>query len=379
MCGGACWEKTIVATEDFLELVDTTEAWYKLHALLYESILIFPGAIPKFTASSPELQDLLTRVRERIFLPAHVSKSQRNLIFNSKYKKSLETEAAIATIADEEFRLRHLDVSSDVPSKKTVVYRAVSLMKEKQDWDNLPNLMGGLKTVGAQFSVALLMNVVATAGKAGRQDVVLECLRRADYTGMTLAHHELAVQVFYWLSQKAFSDDWSTKETKKVLAWAEITRELMDEPMHKTLPKGVDPKSPGESKDQPEIAGMLLQLAAMRATQTGKDEERKVERYAKELLGTPLKFREVEAAGAMAIQHPNYWLSAYVQVLHGTKVALSLFDPASKVGKGLKAMHNKLEPMVLAVRNQLVAQQEGREKPLYALTVYEKVLGSGSS
>ncbi|EKD14710.1 hypothetical protein MBM_06921 [Drepanopeziza brunnea f. sp. 'multigermtubi' MB_m1] len=346
-------------------------------------------AIPSFTeVSSPELQDLLTRIRERIFLPAHVNKSQRKLIFSPKHAKSLEVEPAIANIAGEDFRLRHLELTRDVPSRRTAVLNALRLMKEKRDWDNLPNLLGGLKNAGCQHGPQVRLAVVGKAGKAGRQDTVLECLRRAEFTGLTLQHLEMAIQVLYWMAQKAVAADWDAQETKKALAWAEMVRDMMEEPKHKVMPKRDIPEYFGTSKDQPEVPGILLQLAAVRATQTGKDEGGKVERYAKELLGAPKGFQEVgkgvgKEAGKDTTQkvhtsHPTFWLSTHAMVLHGIKVALPLLDAESKVGAGLKAKYEELEPLVLAVRDQLVAEQETKGKPSHSVEVYEKLLGPGS-
>ncbi|KAI9047388.1 hypothetical protein LZ554_008834 [Drepanopeziza brunnea f. sp. 'monogermtubi'] len=355
------------------------------------------GAIPSFTeVSSPELQDLLTRIRERIFLPAHVNESQRKLIFSPKHAKSLEVEPAIANIAGEDFRLRHLELTRDVPSRRTAVLKALRLMKEKRDWDNLPNLLGGLKNAGCQHGPQVRLAVVGKAGKAGRQDTVLECLRRAEFTGLTLQHLEMPTQVLYWMAQKAVAADWDAQETKKALAWAEMVRDMMEEPKHKVMPKRDIPKYLDASKDQPEVPGILLQLAAVRATQIGKDEGGKVERYAKELLGAPMGFQEVgkevgkevrkevgKEAGKDIAQkvytfHPTFWLSTHAMVLHGIKLALPLLDAESKVGAGLKAKYEELEPLVLAVRDQLVAEQETKGKPSHSVEVYEKLLGPGS-
>ncbi|PBP27619.1 hypothetical protein BUE80_DR001405 [Diplocarpon rosae] len=348
------------------------------------------GAIPAFTeVSSPELQDLLTRIRERIFLPAHVSSRQRDLIFKPKYKKSLETEPAVALIADEEFTLKHLDLLKDIPSRDKSLREFLALSKEKKDWNNLPNLLGGLMNAKFIYPRVTLWKIVRAAGIAGRQDTILECLRRVEFTGLTLVDHNFVVQVFIWLQQKAVTGDWSVEETKKALAWAEIVRDLMEEPrskapehIYKYEKKHPTPGDVGLAKDQPEVAGILLQLAAMRAKQGGADAEGKVEKYAKELLAAPLKFKTVDGGPyvtSSSIHKPSHWLADHVPVLHGMRVALTLLDPKSAIGRGIKAKHDELESLLLTVKNHLSDATTTREKPLRGLLSYEKLLGSSSS
>merc|ERR1712093_100540 len=89
------------------------------------------GAVPTFTeVSSPELQDLFTKLRERVFLPAHVAQPQRDLIFKGKHKKSLEVEPVTAIVAGEEFTLKYLDPLTDVPGKYKSFNKALALMKD---------------------------------------------------------------------------------------------------------------------------------------------------------------------------------------------------------------------------------------------------------
>ncbi|CAL3970107.1 hypothetical protein PZA11_006399 [Diplocarpon coronariae] len=349
------------------------------------------GAVPAFTeVSSPKLQDLLTQIRERLFLPAHVSPRQRDLIFKEKHKKSLEAEPVVAVIADEEFTLKHLSLTKDIPQRDKVLRQVLALMKEKKDWDNLPNLLGGLMHTNFIYPESTLRKIVQAAGVAGRQDTILECLRRVEFTGMTLVNHQFAVQVFFWLLQKAVAADWRVEETKKAFAWAEIVRDLMDEPRNKApahiykheLRYEESHGVFGLAKYQPEVAGILLQLAAMRAKQGGADAEGKVEKYANDLLTAPLKFKPVTRGPYEtpdSIHMPGHWLSIHVPVLHGMKGALTLLDPKSEVGRGIKAKHDELEQLLLLVKNHLADATTTREKPLQGLLLYEKLLGSKST
>jgi hypothetical protein len=152
------------------------------------------GAVPAFTAtSSPELDDLLTKLRNKVFLPVHLSQEQRNLIYRSKHARSLEAEPVIARIANDEFRLQPINRTKDIIGVQTALDKALDLMKDKKDWDNLPSLLHGIKNVGTLGKGAenllkenkhrVWKKVVVKAAQVGRLDVILECARRVSDTG----------------------------------------------------------------------------------------------------------------------------------------------------------------------------------------------------
>ncbi|KAG4428202.1 hypothetical protein IFR05_016316 [Cadophora sp. M221] len=332
------------------------------------------GAVPAFTeVSSPELQDLLTKLRERLFLPAHLAKQQRDLIFKPKHEKSLNVEPVTAIIAGEEFRLKHISMTKDVPARMKSLQRATKLMKEKRDWDNLPNLLRGLKTVGFRLGQFPPEALVRRAGSAGRQDVVLECLRRADETGLTLTDPSVVVQVFFWIQQKAMASLWDAEETKKALHWAEMVKEMMEDPKHQA------PESRRSVAEPHEINGILLELAAVRAVkhQGGKDGEGKVKKYALELLASPRDFESPTAAS----KGQNYWLSTNTPGVHGMKLAQTVLGPTSELSIRLKGRCEKLEPLLSATRDELFEHSKlhGKEDKLSGMRIFEELLGPNAS
>ena len=115
-------------------------------------------------------------------MPAHLSKEQKNLIYKTKYENFLLTEPVTATISGENFTLQTL---RRLPSANKGLFTAIKLMKKnKKDWDNLPNLLQGLKNAGLDTKKLLIKKkILIRATSAGRQEVVLECLRRVADTG----------------------------------------------------------------------------------------------------------------------------------------------------------------------------------------------------
>ncbi|KAH7323835.1 hypothetical protein BKA65DRAFT_435941 [Rhexocercosporidium sp. MPI-PUGE-AT-0058] len=330
------------------------------------------GAVPAFTeVSSSELQDLLTKVRERIFLPAHISHGQRDLIFKPKHAKSLEVEPVTAIIAGEEFRLKNLSVLNDIPGRVKSLDKALKLMKEKRDWDNLPNLLQGLKTAGFQFGKYRPEVLLRRAGRAGRQDVILECLRRADETGLTLMDPSIVVQVFFWIQQKAMASHWDAEETKKALHWAEMVKEMMADPKQRT-PEGS--KSVAELH---EVNGILLELAAVRAAkhQGGKDADGKVEKYALDLLASPRDFEVREEAST----GQNHWLATNTPTVHGMKLAQTVLGPMSELSVGLKEMCDELEHLLSQSRDELSEVPNKKGETRTGVRIYDELLGPDAS
>jgi hypothetical protein len=279
-------------------------------------------------------------------------------------------EPVTATIAGEEFRLEPLDKLKDVPNARKSLFRALELMQEKSDWDNLPNLLQGFKTAGVRLYTSDLLKIVRTAGKAGRQDVILECIRRAGTTGFKSKNPELVQQVLWWFQHKALVSDWSAEETKKALSWAEMLVVLLENPTHsgaKVIQGETDPRV------RPEVIGILLQLAAVRASKhlNGKDEDGKVAEYSQKLLGTSL---DLGTPKTETHHELNPWISKAVPVLQGIRVARTALDPASKVAKDLKERSAELEQQVSAYRNTLAEATSGWEGQPTGLWLYEKLL-----
>ena len=345
---------------------------------LQSSLLISLGAVPAFTkTSSPELDALFTNVRENLFMPAHLRKEQQRLIYKSKYKRVLEVEPVLATIAGEDFTLKHIDVVKDVPNGREALKKAIKLMKEKNDWDNLPSLLQGLKNSGVKLPEWQPMQLVRQMGKAGRQDIILECLRRVSSTGFALKDPELVSQVMWWMQMKAIESDWDRQQTVKALSWAEMVVVMLEDPKHSgntQLAGEMDPRT------RPEVIGILLQLAAMRAEKHsgGKDKGGKVAEYAEKLLGAPMSVAIPEPENE-SVSARNYWLSRYVPVIHGMKVAERVLGPSSNIATALKDKSTELESRLLTHKDAISSFKNGRDQPLVGLWLHETLLVSDKS
>ncbi len=80
-------------------------------------IQTIPGALPTFNDTTvPELNNLLSTLRNTIFLPSHLRPAQRKLVYQSRYRELLTSDPVSVEISSEEHTLQPLDITKDIPN-----------------------------------------------------------------------------------------------------------------------------------------------------------------------------------------------------------------------------------------------------------------------
>lgn len=330
-------------------------------------MLILKGPVPPFTnLSNPELTTLLSTIREKAIMPTHLNPQQRALIYQEKYRKDLLIDPVVVNLNGEEFTLQPIDRGQDVPALKAGLFKALSLMETPEDFDNVPNLLKGLKQSGLTINTTLVRKVINRLTKAGRQNVVLQCARRGEETGFNLKNAEIVRQILWSFQRKADDADFEAGQTQKALKWSEHLFELLELPQYcgKGIPQGlVDPRT------HPLTVGVLLELAAVRAERHlgGKDVGGHVEQYAKRLLATGVDLRAPKEEKAIPL-----WLGSVVPVVFGIKTALKVLDPRSATAEALRPLYERLEKDLAQQRSQ----HGGNPSSSLGGQTYDKLLGS---
>ncbi|TVY40301.1 hypothetical protein LOCC1_G005414 [Lachnellula occidentalis] len=339
------------------------------------------SVVPAFKpTSSPELDTLLQEVREKVILPSYLSKMQRDLIFKDKYKKTLEVEPVFAKIGDEEFRLQHIDLMNDVPSSQKSLRKAMSLMKERSDWENMTGLLAGIRRKSSNPQ-QLNRVIIRALGQAGRQDVLLECLRQASQTGVRLRYFSTTFDALTALSAKAVESKWDAAETKKALRWSEQVLDLLEDPKHS--PSEASPLF--DSRRRPEVIGQVLQLAAVKASkhQDGKDLDGKVEQLSRRVLDCYSNTKEelskgnVGSPNRIAYLH-NSMLRFKVPLLHGMKIAEEVLGSDSDITVQLKEKATELEEEVNSAYKSLIDSEWAKKTARGGVIAYETLLSPKS-
>ncbi|KAI9729661.1 MAG: hypothetical protein M1818_008414 [Claussenomyces sp. TS43310] len=335
------------------------------------------GAVPEFSeTTSSELDDVLSTFRSKVFLPAHLSKAHRDLIYGSKNRKVLDEDPLKVEIAGEEFYLGHLDRTKDQPNSAKGLLQAVTLMKDKKDWDNLPIFFEGLKTAKRTIKTCHLEKVVRKAGNAGRQDTILECARRVSKTGFALKDAGLVREIMWWLQYKAASSTWDPSQTQKALSMAEQVAILLEDERHsgQRVVKGIQ-----DVKIRPEVVGILLELAAAHAKQKGTgDADGKVTTYADKLISIMKDDRDLRTALPVedGWDARNNWLRFVSPIIYGLRTAGEVLENAS-TRKELFAIASILGDRAAKERELLVGGKAA-EKTSLGLWAYTNLVGSKS-
>jgi len=89
-------------------------------------IQTIPGALPTFTDTTvPELNDLLSTLRNTIFLPSHLRSAQRKLVYQSRHRELLSSDPVSVEISSEQYTLQPLDITKDIPNSWKSVLRTM--------------------------------------------------------------------------------------------------------------------------------------------------------------------------------------------------------------------------------------------------------------
>jgi hypothetical protein len=339
-------------------------------------VLTYVGAVPNFKeASSPELQDLLSTMRENVFLPAHLSKPHQALVFGARHRKVLEDDPVTVEVSGENFQLKHIDRTKDQLGTVECLLKLVSLMKDKKDWDNLPIFLEGLRIAGRKLKPQYWEKLVRKAGQAGQQHTILECARRASRTGLVLKDLNLVREFMWWTQHKALSAGWTVQSTKKAFLMAEQIADLLEDEKHcgGTFLAASDPRA------RPEVVGILLQLAAAHAKlSTGKDEDGKVEIYSKRLLGTlarKVNLREGLPVGR-GLWTSNALLCYITPIIYGIREAAEILGPASEIAKQLKEQEPALAAIAARERENIMAEEPAEGSKRVGVWNYNLLLRS---
>ena len=284
----------------------------------YIFLLIFSlvlGLLPTFQPTSlPELDELLEKFRSNVFFPAHLPKAQREIIYRPKYHHLLMgDEPATVTIGNEIVQMHPLNPMRDEPKMSTSFGRINKLMREAKNYQNLVPFMIGCRTSKRVLRKSFVEKAVRHACEQKNENVIMECLRQTDQTGLKLWHHNIAETLMFRAIWMALDMDWTEEAVDKGLRFADMLWIMMQHPKH------TEAGLPNPAYN-PVIVGVMVQLHAAKAVKSlGQiDAHGKVIEYTQRLLALwdklifPVSYDEFDA-------HSN--LRKWAPIWHGMKMA----------------------------------------------------------
>ncbi|KAI9847907.1 MAG: hypothetical protein M1837_001424 [Sclerophora amabilis] len=328
------------------------------------------GAVSSFApTSSPELDSIFSDFRDKVFIPAHLSQQHRDIIYKGRNHHLLSSgEPVTVEIGDEKIQLQPIDPTKDEPSTRREFTRMLALMKEPADWDNLPAFLEELHNAKRKLSEAHMEKMVRKASEAGRQDVVLNCARKVEKTGMALKNVTLVCEVLWGIRAKAIRADWDEETTAKALKQAEQVIDMLEDVDH----CGGARRNVGDPRLQPEIIGALLELATARAVkhQGGQDLDGRVRTYTDRLMArweNPRMVAEIDTLDAA-----NLRLVTLVPIWNGLSQARRFFDDGSTQAVWLKGHWEILDGLIAGALN-MVEKAGPRKRPLRGVLCYDEI------
>ncbi|MCJ1393015.1 hypothetical protein MMC18_005887 [Xylographa bjoerkii] len=335
------------------------------------------GPLPTFPpTSSPSLDALLSTFRTNVFLPSHLLRAQRALIYRRSLQHHLLGEDPI-TIAvptstsggSESFTLTPLEHMRDEPATAASLHELLSLLRTKADWHILPAFLEGLKHSGRKLSPTMAEKIVRRAAAAGQMGLAGECARMVARTGVKLDNVGLAREVVWGALQTAILAGWSREGTAAAAKQAEGMLVLMDDPAHvggKEGTKGGDPRK------APEVLGVGMGLVALRSVKGREgDVGGKVEKWARKMLNC---WKHAE----LGVAEESWWdanraLMMWVPVEVGIEAAMKVLGEHTELGKRLgQVLKADVEPVVRKAKSILERDgpKEGRRR---GMVMYEEL------
>lgn len=268
-------------------------------------------------------------------------------MFKQKYANKLAEEHYTTNIgeSDEEFELRHLDPQSRPTLKE--IFETISLMKTKQDWQNIIPFLSGLRMSKRTLKEDRSEWLVRKAAEANALGILFECAKQADRTGFRLNNVGAVSRYFFELHRLAQSGGFQGDALEKALRLAEQAALLMDDPVHVAMDPAKDPRR------SPAVIGVLFELSAARAVNelSRKDEDGRVLTYTKRLLGS---WSSSSFNGNTTDPFEiDVLFRQSVPIAHGIKLALKVNTVSKELGGRLQARGKELQQRIESLKERI--------------------------
>jgi hypothetical protein len=352
--------------------------------------------ITSFTpTSSPELDELLASIRQKIILPSYLSREQRKKLVSARWAKKLNQNPIFMEVDGEVFKFRYTDpFAGDIPNTRKSVIAALERFETDADFLNLRPLLEGIQAVGRRLGDMdeVHAKLIRTLGAKGRVLELLECARGARRTGLRLDTSEKINELLHFVQLRAADASWNRAATAQALRWAEMVLELVEDEAH-ARPASAVANAAAAVEDiplsrDPQVLMAPLHLAAALAVKTGGEADEALARKVHQLAAavvrvwpaeTPLRRLHpvrayIEKDQMAYLLEANKFVALAAPLLHGLDLAArAVTDPA--LAQQLRARHDILSAEVRNARRDAAAKgKTGRGE-----AVYEKFFGEGSS
>lgn len=329
------------------------------------------GSLPTFQDTySDELDELLSKFRSNVFLPAYLPKVQRDLVYRRKNKHLLTgDEPATVRIGDEVLQMVPLDRMRDEPKMRTSLHRIIQLMREIRDYRNLTPFMIGCRNSRRLLTRNFIERAVRTACEQGEEVAIMDCLKPAEKTGLKLCHYNIAETLISRATWIAVDHDWTEQGVQEALDFAESLWIMMQDP------KQIEARKPNPMNNLT-VVGVMVQLHAVKALKFNGQEGApgEVVEYTQRLLtlwNKPTfsfeKGRSIDA---------DIRLRSWAPIWHGMKLAREVSGITKEMREELGTRVKEVESALEAAREFFQSNSKSDQKLNYdrrGVKLYEKL------
>lgn len=193
---------------------------------------------------------------------------QRKKIRRGRWKEKLEQQPIELEIDDVKYQLKHLDgCGGEIPDTRVILWKAMSQMKTKEDWQILPKVMQALSHA-RKLNDNTWASMIRRAGQEGNMGPVFELAKRPLNNGLRVDSHEKAQKFMTGVVREVGTAMWSEHAVAKGLRDAEKILHILNDKNHK-------PRSGywvNMSRD-PAFLAVPMTMAAVLVSKHGKAEQ----------------------------------------------------------------------------------------------------------
>ncbi|KAK2842946.1 hypothetical protein FQN49_005964 [Arthroderma sp. PD_2] len=303
------------------------------------SATCFKVPVPTFTqTSSPELDGLLQKFRDRLFIPTWLSLADKKLLFRQSKAADLEKNPVVVNVGTKEmvdnYTLRPMKIT-DLPTTAELS-TALKLLKTEEDWRNVIPLLTGFHSAKRPITQPIMEMIIRLAGEQGMEGIVLQAASQSRVTGLYLSNPDIARTLLFAIRQKVQKANFTGPDIHLAIKQARAALQLMEAPEHTNATPANDPKR------LPSVLGMMLELKAAYALDKPGAHDRDwgirslgraiVNTWHLENLTVPCSWSE-----------GNWVLRTYIPLWHGLDLALKVEEVKADTVLQQKLERNKAE------------------------------------
>jgi hypothetical protein len=219
-----------------------------------------PPFLPTFPkTSSSNLDSSLKLIQEQILVPVYLSKAQRRILRNKPASRSPKanprSNVPAYSSSDTSLTLRIGDVdltlrpeAPDAPRKRSgfrthVFLDAVKHTATNEDWRVWKDVFRGYDSAGVPIRQVVKAMWVRKALEGGQLELVLEMVKGAKWSGISLKDAELRDMVFKAVREKAEAEGWEREEVERMRKMATGLLVRMETKEHLVEEVAVDERS----------------------------------------------------------------------------------------------------------------------------------------